>query len=334
MPTLPIGTWAIWFVHFARCNEEQRRIQTAARIREAGRKTDLSVELNDTRGRAKKNLSGVSAKKKEKKLPLLSSRRSWQIWLKERRWLNKRNGKRNDCLRNLRRFLFFQEEMDLRGIKTRVAGSIAFRGRFRSWLQDEYRCSNRAPPQGWMDRSCNGENCSTCAKCPRCRIGLCVGRRWEKDFEGCSKCINCTKCVASGNDEDSEIFQTPAQTSENIHRALEVEGIKELPAAELAEGFPRKQCPWCGLTQQGSTSVHRIFCMKMPIRMWLARQRATSRSYKENGSEKPCSHCGSVYSEAHAKARHEKQCGERFAALGLEKQRNFHSHNLDRHGSK
>ena len=221
---------------------------------------------------------------------------------------------------------FFQEEMDLRGIKTRVAGSIAFRGRFRSWLQDEYRCSNRAPPQGWMDRSCNGENCSTCAKCPRCRIGLCVGRRWEKDFEGCSKCINCTKCVASGNDEDSEIFQTPAQTSENIHRALEVEGIKELPAAELAEGFPRKQCPWCGLTQQGSTSVHRIFCMKMPIRMWLARQRATSRSYKENGSEKPCSHCGSVYSEAHAKARHEKQCGERFAALGMEKQRNFHSH--------
>ena len=63
MPTLPIGTWAIWFVHFARCNEEQRRIQTAARIREAGRKTDLSVELNDTRGTCKKNLSGVSAKK-------------------------------------------------------------------------------------------------------------------------------------------------------------------------------------------------------------------------------------------------------------------------------
>ena len=76
----------------------------------------------------------------------------------------------------------FQEEMDLRGIKTKVAGNIAFRGRFQSWLQDEYRYSNRAPPQRWMDRSCKGENCSTCAKCPRCRFGLCMEGRWEKDF--------------------------------------------------------------------------------------------------------------------------------------------------------
>ena len=143
------------------------------------------------------------------------------------------------------------------------------------------------------------------------------------DFEGCSKCMHCNKCVASGNDEDWEIFQTHAQTSANIPRAPEVEGIKELPAAELAEGLPRNQCPWCGLTQQGSTSVHRKFCMKMPIRMWLARQKATSRSDNENGRETPCSHCGSVYSEAHARARHEEQCGERFAALGMEKIKEF-----------
>ena len=32
----------------------------------------------------------------------------------------------------------FQEEMNLRGIKMRVAGNIAFRGRFQSWLRDEY----------------------------------------------------------------------------------------------------------------------------------------------------------------------------------------------------
>ena len=124
--------------------------------------------------------------------------------------------------------------------------------------------------------------------------------------------------MASGNDEDRETFQTHAQLCNNIPRAPEVESIKELPAAELAEGLPRNQCPWCGLIQQGSTSVHRIFCMKMPIRM-LARQRATSRSYNEGGNEKPCCHCGPVYSEAHARARHEKQCGERFAALVLEK---------------
>ena len=214
---------------------------------------------------------------------------------------------------------FFQEEMDSRGIKTRVAGNITFRGRFQSWLQNEYCNSNRAPPQNWKDRACKRENCSTCAKCPRCRMGLCLGGRWEKDFEGCSKCIHCNKCVASGNDEDWEIFQIHAQTSDNIPRAPEVESIKKLPAAELAEGLPRNQCPWCGLIQQGSTSVHRKFCMKMPIRMWLARQRATSRSYNEDVNEKPCSHCGSVYSEIHARARHEKQCDERFAALGMER---------------
>ena len=106
---------------------------------------------------------------------------------------------------------FFQEEMDWRGIKTRVAGNIAFCGSFQSWLQNEYRYSNRAPPQRWMDRSCKGENCSTCANCVRCRLVLCLGGRWEKDFEGCSKCTHCNKCVASGNDEDWEIFHTQAQ---------------------------------------------------------------------------------------------------------------------------
>ena len=83
--------------------------------------------------------------------------------------------------------------------------------------------------------------------------------------------------------------------------------------------YRKNQCPWCGLIQQGSTSVHRKFCMKMPIRMWLARQRATSRSYNEDGNGQPCCHCGSVYAEAHVRARHEKQCGERFAVLGLER---------------
>ena len=77
---------------------------------------------------------------------------------------------------------FFQEEMDSRGIKTKVAGNIAFRGRFQSWLHDEYRHSNRAPPQHWVDRTCKGEHCSTCAKCPRCRVGVCMGGRLEKDL--------------------------------------------------------------------------------------------------------------------------------------------------------
>ena len=306
-------------VHFALCNQmtvEQRRVKTAARIREIIRnKTDLSGELNEPKKQViQANQEAQQNKKEEedavelqKNLSLTVKRvKSEQVkWKEEQESIHPHPPPP-----------FFQEEMNLRGIKVRVAGNIAFHGQFQIWLQDEYRHSNRAPPQHWVDRACKGENGSTCAKCPRCRLGVCMGRRWEKDFEGCSKCIHCNKCVASGNDEEWKTFQAHAQLCQSIPRAPEVENIKELPAAELAEGLPKNQCPWCGLIQQGSTSVNRKYCMKMPIRMWLARQRATSRSY---GNGKPCCHCGSVYSEAHARARHEKQCGERFAALGLEK---------------
>ena len=166
---------------------------------------------------------------------------------------------------------FFQEEMDQRRIETTLAGNIAFRGRFRSWLQDEHRHSNRAPPQCLVDRSFKEENCSTlCQMCLVQTLGLCLG--WEKDSGGWSKCIHCSKCVGSGKYEDWETFQSHARTVEDIPRAPEVEDIKELPALELTEDQPRNQCPWCGLDLQRSTSVHRKFCMKMPICMWRARQ--------------------------------------------------------------
>ena len=181
---------------------------------------------------------------------------------------------------------FFHAEMEQRGIKTTVSGNVAFRGRFQSLLQDEYRYSTRAPPQQLMDRSCKGENCSTCAKCVRC-LGSCLGGRWEKDFGRCSRCIHCTKCVASGNDEDWETFQSRALTVEDIPRAREIEDIKELPAPELTQHQPRNQCPWCGLALQRSTSVHRKFCMNMPMCMWLARQRATSRACNVVGEGRP-----------------------------------------------
>ena len=57
-------------VHFARCNqmnEEQRRIKTAARIREVGRmKTDLSVELNETKKQVKHAFQDSQQKEEEK----------------------------------------------------------------------------------------------------------------------------------------------------------------------------------------------------------------------------------------------------------------------------
>ena len=68
---------------------------------------------------------------------------------------------------------------------------------------------------------------------------------------------------------------------------------------------------------QNKMSAHRKFCTKMPIKMWLARQRATSRAYSETDEGQPCKHCGWKKSEAHAKARHENQCGDRFDVLGM-----------------
>ena len=79
-------------VHFARCsqmNEEERRIKTAARICEVGRrKTDLPVELNETRRQVKHASQESHEEKRRKFLMLQSSRRSWLIWLKGRK-LNK-----------------------------------------------------------------------------------------------------------------------------------------------------------------------------------------------------------------------------------------------------
>ena len=160
-------------------NEEQRRIKTAARIREMGRrKTDLSVELNEPRKQVKqatqesqqRKEEGMDAAERQKKLANMVKKAK----VEQGKWKEERSSAQPPPRP------FFQEEMDSRGIKMRVAGNIAFRGRFQSWLQDEYRYSNRAPPQYWIDRACKGENCSTCAKCPRCRIGLCMGGRWEK----------------------------------------------------------------------------------------------------------------------------------------------------------
>ena len=251
-------------VHFARCNqmnEEQRRFKTAARIREiGGRKTDLSVELNVPKKQVKQ-VTQEAQQSKEEGMDVVELQKKFENMVKkvkdeQAKWKEEKFSAQPPP------HPFFQEEMDSRGIKMRVAGNIAFRGRFQSWLQDEYRYSNRAPPQHWVDRASKGENCSTCAKCPSCRIGLCMGARWEKDFEGCSKYIHCNKCVASGNHEDWKKFQAQAQLCNNTPRAP-VENIKELPAAELAEGLPKNQCPWCGLTQQSSTSVHRKFCMKI-----------------------------------------------------------------------
>ena len=126
---------------------------------------------------------------------------------------------------------FFHAEMEERGIKTMVSGNIAFRGRFQSWLQNEDRYSNRAPPQRLMDRSCKGEHCSTCAKCVRCRLGLCLG------FGGCSKCIHCTKCVARWK------RWSLGSLSATFHGRQKLKTSKKLPASELAEDVPRNPVP-------------------------------------------------------------------------------------------
>ena len=158
-------------MHFARCNrmnEEQRRNKTAARIREIGRRnTDLSFELNEPinkSSRSLRNLSkeqGMGAVELQKKLANMAKKAK----VEQAKWKEQRASAQPP-------HPFYQEEMDSWEIKMSVAGHIAFRGIFPSWLQDEYRYNNRVPLRYWIDWACKGENCSTCAYCPRCRIGL------------------------------------------------------------------------------------------------------------------------------------------------------------------
>ena len=72
--------------------------------------------------------------------------------------------------------------------------SIRFGGTLRKMQSDERGAerlrSDRTPPQKFMYRTCRGQNCNTCSKCVRCRIGLCPGGRWKRDFGGCRKCIH------------------------------------------------------------------------------------------------------------------------------------------------
>ena len=210
--------------------------KTAATIREIGRnETDLSVELNEPKKQAKQANQEAQQNKEEEK-DVVELQRKLSIMVKRVKDEQVKWKEEKESIHPPPPPPFFQEETNLRGIKMRVAVNIAFRGKFQSWLQDEYRHSNRAPPQHWVDKACKGENSSTCAKCPRCRIGVCMGGRWEKYFEGCSKCIHCNKSVASGNDEDWKTFSSPRTVMSQYPRAPEVENIKELTAAELSEG--------------------------------------------------------------------------------------------------
>ena len=199
----------------------------------------------------------------------------------------------------------------------RVAGIIAFRGKFQIWLQGRTNIVLRH--NTWLTRLAKEK---IVQRAPSVRDAELVSAWEDAGKKTLKDAANASIATSAWQAEMMKIgnYQAHAQLCHNIPRAPEVENIKELPAAELAEGLPKNQCPWCGFIQQGSTSVHRKFCMNMPIRMWLARQRATSKSYNEDGNEEPLCHCGSENSEAHARARQEKQCGERFAALGLEKE--------------
>ena len=133
-------------VHFARCNqmnEEQRRFK---RIREIGRRTtDLSVELNEPKKQVKQ-VTQEAQQSKEEEMDAAELQKKLANMVKkvkdeQAKWKEEKLSAQQPPPP------FFQEEMDSRGIKTKVAGNIAFRGRFQSWLHDEYRNSNRAPPQ-------------------------------------------------------------------------------------------------------------------------------------------------------------------------------------------
>ena len=103
-------------VHFARCNrmnEEQRRIKTAARIREMGRrKTDLSVELNEPRKQVKQ-ATQESQQRKEEGMDAAELQKKLANMVKKRK-LNKPNGKKKEQV-PIRRLLRFFRKKWIRG---------------------------------------------------------------------------------------------------------------------------------------------------------------------------------------------------------------------------
>ena len=203
---------AVHFARYCQMNDAQRAKKTAARKREAGRiKTDLSVRL----GRAKihpnepaSNTPEIDSdhKKCESSASHVERRANFHT-ASTTSVFSGRNGS--------------EKNQDDGG------GVNSFRGKVEDWLQDENRCCDRPPPQHSMDRTCEGDTCSTCSKCVRCKLGLCTGRRWEKDFGGCRKCIHCVRCVACWSDEDSEIFQLHEQSVADIPKTLEFDGSSE-----------------------------------------------------------------------------------------------------------
>ena len=96
------------------------------------RRTDLSVGLGGTKGHPQKASQDLQSKKMsatdfQKKLTdMIKAVKDEHVRWKEERAIIPPPPPP-----------FFQEEMDQRRIKTTVAGSIAFRGKFKNWLHEE-----------------------------------------------------------------------------------------------------------------------------------------------------------------------------------------------------
>ena len=160
--------------------------------------------------------------------------------------------------------------MDQRNIKTNIVGAIAFRGKFKDWLQDEYQHGKR---------TYRGQNCNTCSKCVRCRIGFCLGGHWERDFGGCRSASIAQTVWPEGAMRTGKIINCINNRPWPSRKTPEFGYIQELSDPKPDDEQPRNQCSWCELVLQNNMSVHRKFCMKMQRNMRLARQRATNRSY-------------------------------------------------------
>ena len=84
-----------------------RSLQSERGAREMGRKTDLSVELNEPRQHVKQATQD-SQQRKEEGIDAAELQKKLANIVKKRK-LNKPNGKKKNCVHNLRRLPFFQE---------------------------------------------------------------------------------------------------------------------------------------------------------------------------------------------------------------------------------
>ena len=166
----------------------------------------MSVELNEPKKQVKQANQEIQQNKEEEK-DVVELQKNLSLMVKRAKDEQVKWKEENDSIHPLPPF--FQEEMNSRGIRRGWRGTPLFVANFNSG------CGKNIVTATELRQNTGGQglkrrNLFHVRLMPAMQNWCLHGGRWEKDFEGCSKCIHCNKCVASGNDEGWKLLQAHA----------------------------------------------------------------------------------------------------------------------------